>query len=157
LHHEIVDTKRGQEHNASLIIDTTIQHHEWTIHIINIHGLRSPWDKLDTLSRDIQMEKFIEYISQYNSEDKFIIIWDFNLAPHTKLITTLSQQFTNLNIKFSITDTRGAWSPYYGKDDYQGFADYAFSSQTIDCNSFTTHEEVVSDHKALLLDFNLSS
>lgn len=157
LHHEIVTTKRGEEHNASLIIDTTIQHDTWNIHIINIHGLRHPWDKLDTDSRDIQTEKLIAYITQHKPQDRFIIIWDFNLAPNTKLITTLSEKFINLNTKFNITDTRGAGSPYYGREDYQWFADYAFSSKNLHCTNFTTYEEVVSDHKALLLDFNLSS
>lgn len=155
LYTEYIETHHWMRNNSWLMLDTIIDHYNWSIHIIHIHGLRFPWNKLDTPSRDKQTTALIDYISQYNSNDQFIIVWDFNLHSDSKLISLLSEQYTNLNTKFHITDTRWAWCLYYGKIEYQRYSDYAFSSQNIICANFSTYEEVISDHKALLLHFDI--
>lgn len=146
--------KEKEKNNSSLDLITTIEYNKQHIDIHNFHGLWHPWHKLDTTLRDQQTHILLDYID--NSKDTIkILIGDFNLHPNTKLITELWKRFTDINKKFNITDTRGEWSFYYGKDDYQPYADYAFTSYDLCIESYETYEKTISDHKALILNISL--
>ena len=144
----------NKEHNIWIMLITEIEHKNWNIVIINIHGLAYPWTKLDSDLRIIQYDNFIAEIQHIDTSKKIIIMGDFNLHPETNLIKKLSQDFINLNIKFNIQDTRWPWNiTYYGTKEYQPYADYGFSSLSLHIQSLETslHENIISDHKALLL------
>lgn len=130
---------------------TDIQYWNKVIRVINIHGVRYPYHKFDSPEREIQYNN-LEKLIQEQGIYAHIILWDFNLHPETTTIRKLSEQLVNLNERFGITDTRWPWTPYYWTNQYQPYADYAFASASIPVRSYAVEEQILSDHKALILE-----
>jgi len=122
------------------------------LNILNVHGMWSPGEKLDTEVRIKQSEKIIEMLGKVEGE--FVVIGDFNLEPNTQSIEMLSAKYINLNRKFGITDTRGSKSKYFGREDYQSYADYVFCSKNLENKilSLEAPDAMVSDHRPMILE-----
>jgi len=116
--------------------------------ICNFHGL---WVK-DTHKKDIP-ERIEQSKHVRNYLDAFagpkILCGDFNLIPEGQSIKILEQGMRNLITEFQITSTR---SSIYTKE--MKFADYILTSPDLQVKDFKTLPDEVSDHLALILDFD---
>ncbi|MEK7507667.1 MAG: endonuclease/exonuclease/phosphatase family protein [Patescibacteria group bacterium] len=121
--------------------------------ILSLHGISRPGDKLDTPDRIKQSERIVHFLEGINVPK--ILCGDFNLMPKTRSIQMIEEAgLTNLITAFNIQETRGKLSPFYGKPDYQKFADYAFVSKDVLVHSFAVPDSGISDHLPMILEFS---
>ncbi len=122
-----------------------------TFTIANFHGASFPGTKLDTHQRIRQSQTIVKLLSK--KEGAKILTGDFNLLPETKSIKILETDMINLISKFNIKRTRSNLSPFFGKPDFQKFADYTFISYDIVVKDFKVPEVEISDHLPMILEF----
>lgn len=117
--------------------------------IANLHGIWSGGtSKRDTPERIEQSNKTLEFLAQHSGPT--ILAGDFNLRPETESIKILENKFENLISKYGICSTR---TSHYKKECK--FADYVLLNNEVKDTNLTVLPEEVSDHSALLLDFEL--
>lgn len=80
-------------------------------------------------------------------DGKVIVTGDFNLAPHSESLELINVLLTNLSIKAELETTR---TQLTHKTEV---CDYIFVSDGIKVQSFKALDDIVSDHKALVMDF----
>ncbi len=127
-----------------------------TMHIINVHGISIPGNKLDTNERLLQSERIIECANKF-PQDFVIICGDFNLMPETESISMIENiGFKNLIKDYNITNTRNEvqWAKFPGLEK-QHFADYMFVSKNIPVNDFLVPYNEISDHLPMILEINI--
>lgn len=116
----------------------------------NVHGI---WikdvGKVDRPVRIEQSERINEQLEKMPGEQ--ILCGDFNLNPDTDSLKLLERGRRNLIKEFGIESTR---TKYYQKPGK--FADYTLVSPGISVDSFEVPDEPVSDHRPMVLDFDLS-
>jgi endonuclease/exonuclease/phosphatase family metal-dependent hydrolase len=120
------------------------------VHVFNFHGLWNSIDKNDCDERLIQSQNLLKYTNKFTGPK--ILCGDFNLLPNTKSLEIIKPGFRDLIKEFAIKDTR---TSFYTKDIR--YADYVFVSPEIKVNDFRVLPDEVSDHAALLLDFDIPS
>lgn len=119
------------------------------LRIANVHGIWIPeTDKLDIPERLEQTRIILEFLKQ--KEIPVVLVGDFNLRPETQSLQAIEREYTNLLPKYGITDTR---TSFYTKECR--YADYVFVSDDIKDTKLEVATEEVSDHAALVLDFEL--
>lgn len=119
--------------------------------IFNFHGTPFPTPKTDTPKR-INQSKYIKKILNYFKGAK-ILVGDFNLLPQTESIKLIDNVMLNLIKKYKIERTRSKLSPFWGKHDFQKFADYTFVSKGIKVKKFNVPDVKISDHLPMILEF----
>lgn len=120
--------------------------------IANIHGVALPGDKLDNPDRIAQSQKIIDFFSK--EEGGKIICGDFNLLPETQSVKMLEDAGLMSLIRiYNIQETRNKLSPFYGKPEYQKFADFTFVSKEAEVKKFEVPYVEVSDHLPMILEF----
>ena len=115
--------------------------------IVNVHGLWNGQGKSDCEARILQSKRIREFMDMV--ETRKIVCGDFNLKPDTKSLQMIATGMNNLVETYNVTSTR---TSYYPKEER--FADYVFTSPEIKINQFAVLKDEVSDHAALLLDFD---
>lgn len=139
-------TGRGPEHPRNLQwMECSINNQIYSI--FNVHGLWNGKGKTDTPERIMQSKRIKDFIDTVNTPK--ILCGDFNLKPDTESMKILEHNMSNLVILHNITSTR---SSLYLKEER--FADYIFTSNEINVKKFEVLKDVVSDHLALLLEFD---
>jgi endonuclease/exonuclease/phosphatase family metal-dependent hydrolase len=116
-------------------------------HVITHHGYWIHEHKNgneETLKQMDQISKYIEKL-----EGPIILTGDFNLAPSSKSLETLNKMLINLPVKHKLVTTRTSLT------HKTEVCDYIFVNDKISVNEFSASDEIVSDHKALILDFGL--
>lgn len=131
-------------------IDFSIDQEQFTL--VNIHGTAFPGDKLDTQLRINHSAKIKEFLK--TKPGGKILAGDFNLLPETQSIKILESNMRNLIKEFNIKRTRSDLSPYFGKTDFQKFADFIFVSNNIHVQSFQVPAIEISDHLPMILKFS---
>jgi len=117
--------------------------------VFNLHGLWVEQGKGDTPDRLEQSEKILNFLQGINAP--LILCGDFNLSLETESIKMLEKSgLKNLVRDFGVTTTRT--SLYTGKDP---FADYIFVSKDVEVTDFQVLPDEVSDHSALLVEFEI--
>ena len=120
--------------------------------VMNVHGVSEPADKLDTPKRLVQSQKIVDFLR--GEPGTKIVCGDFNLLPETKSVAMIEEAgMVNLIKKFKTERTRSRLSPFWGRPDFQKFADYAFVSPDVNVMDFTVPDVSVSDHLPLVLEF----
>lgn len=119
--------------------------------VCNVHGIWAPRSKADTPSRMEQSKKIREFLSTQEGEK--IACGDFNLDIDTESIKILEEDLKNLIKEFHIEKTRSRLSPFFGKPDFQRFADYTFVSPGINVLEFQVPDVQISDHLPMILEF----
>ena len=120
--------------------------------VCNLHGIAYPGHKLDTPERLAQSRKIVEFLQ--GEDGTKILCGDFNLLPQTKSIAMIEETgMVNLIKKFKIERTRSRLSPFFGKPDFQKFADYTFVSPDVDVINFGVPDIDISDHMPMVLEF----
>lgn len=115
------------------------------LHILNHHGHHINQHKNgdnETMRQCGIIAKEIEKL-----EGKIIVSGDFNLAPHSESLEQLNHLLTNLSIKYNLETTRTQLT--YKKE----VCDYIFVSNVLRIKSFEASNEIISDHKALIMEF----
>lgn len=115
--------------------------------IMNVHGLWNGRGKTDTAERLAQSNKIREFMD--STDARKIVCGDFNLRPDTASLKIIEHNMKNLIDAYQVTSTRTSLYPKPEK-----FADYIFTSQEITVHHFEVLPEEVSDHAALMLDFD---
>jgi len=118
------------------------------ITVINFHGLWNGKGKTDTEDRINQSKNILKFVNSLPND--FILCGDFNLLPETKSLKMFEENgLRNLIKEHGITSTR---TSFYTKP--VKYADYIFVTPEIEVKDFKVLPEEVSDHSALLLEFN---
>jgi len=120
--------------------------------VFSFHGTSFPGNKLDTKRRLNEAKNVKEIVKSTNGAK--ILVGDFNLLPQTESIKIQEQNMRNLIKEFNITKTRSDLSPFFGKVEFQKFADYTFVSDDIKVESFQVPDIEVSDHLPMILEFS---
>ncbi len=120
--------------------------------IFNFHGTPFPPPKTDTPNR-INQSKYIKKILNFFYGAK-ILVGDFNLLPQTQSIKLLDNVMQNLIKKYKIERTRSRISSFWGREDFQKFADYTFVSKEVNVKNFTVPDVEISDHLPMILQFS---
>lgn len=116
------------------------------VHILNHHGHHIPGHK----DGDLETERQCEIIAQKISEldGPVILTGDFNLAPHSKSLEQINRSLRNLSIEAGLRTTRTQLT------QKKEVCDYIFVNNDIHVQSFRALDDLVSDHKALVLEFD---
>ena len=94
-----------------------------------------------------QVKQIVEYIKHLDGS--VILCGDFNLSPESESIKLIDRNLVNLSVVHKLKTTRS-------KLTYKNeVCDYVFASHDIKVNSFIMDDTIISDHNALLLDFDL--
>lgn len=128
---------------------------DWTARrpfvVAHLHGLRDPEGKHDTPARRAQAERALKIIARLRRPDEPMIFGgDLNLLPNSESFPIWrAAGLTDLVTTRGFTDTRTALYQKPGR-----YADYLLVSPEIEVLSFDVPAEpVVSDHRALVLEF----
>ena len=114
--------------------------------VVNFHGLWTGDGREDTDDRLAQSKNLRALIESLGKNR--IICGDFNLTLDTKSLALVDHDLRNLIREYGITSTRNHYFPYPDK-----YCDYMIVDNGIKVNDFKVLTDEISDHLALLLDF----
>lgn len=117
------------------------------LYILNHHGywlLRNKAGDEETLRATRIIAKTIQQLS-----GPIILCGDFNLAPTSESIGIINDLLSNLSVVNKLSRTYTQLSPV------NEVCDYIFVNGEIKVKSFKMSDELVSDHKALVMEFSL--
>lgn len=120
--------------------------------VCNFHGTSFPGSKLDTPLRVEQSQKIRNLLKEKGCAK--IIVGDFNLLPDTQSIYILENDLRNLIKEYNIERTRSRLDLFYGKGDFQKFADYTFVSSEVLVSNFQVPDIEISDHLPMIVEFS---
>jgi len=115
--------------------------------ILTHHGYWIPEHKNGNEETMRQIKQLVDYIS--NLSGPVILSGDFNLAPDSDSLKILNEKLTNLSLQYRLKTTRTQLTT---KTEV---CDYIFVNNEVKIQNFTASDELVSDHKALILEFNV--
>lgn len=117
------------------------------LHVLNHHGYRVAEHKNGDEKSLEQCQMIAEYASSL--EGPVILTGDFNLVPDSVSIEKINRVLTNLTLKAKLKTTRTSLTR---KTET---CDYIFVSKEVRVKSFKASNTVVSDHQALILEFDI--
>lgn len=117
------------------------------LNIINHHGHHIDAHKLGDEETERQVSEILEYIRKLNGA--VVLCGDFNLSPESRSIKLIDAKLHNLSVEYSLKTTRSNLT--HKKE----VCDYIFVNDQVKVNSFEMDNNVISDHNALLLDFDI--
>jgi endonuclease/exonuclease/phosphatase family metal-dependent hydrolase len=117
------------------------------VNILTHHGHHIPEHKNGDEETLKQMTMLGEYIDTLKGP--VILTGDFNLAPHSESLDQINKRLTNLPVEHKLKTTRTSLT--YKTE----VCDYIFVNEEIRVNGFSSSADIVSDHRALILDFEL--
>jgi endonuclease/exonuclease/phosphatase family metal-dependent hydrolase len=129
---------------------TIVQVSGQPVHILNFHGVFVQGTKNGNADTFRHVQAIADYAERFSGEPT-IITGDFNLAPESQSMQILSHRFRNLPVEYNVHTT---YSPILHV--YNVICDYIYVNEPVIVRSFTVAEDIVSDHKALILEFDLA-
>lgn len=117
------------------------------LHLLNHHGHHVRQHKNGDEETMRQCKIIADYIAELDGP--IILTGDFNLAPHSESLEQINRLLNNLSAEHRLPTTR---TPLTNKTEV---CDYIFVSKEVKVNDFRASDEIISDHKALILDFDL--
>jgi endonuclease/exonuclease/phosphatase family metal-dependent hydrolase len=117
------------------------------LHLLNHHGhhIRQHKNGDDETLR--QTKQIAEYLRTLDGP--IILTGDFNLAPDSESLEQINSILTNLPAQFGLQTTRTELTT---KTEV---CDYIFVNDSVTVNSFGAIDKLASDHKALILEFDI--
>lgn len=115
------------------------------MHILNHHGHYIPKSKAGNDETMRQMGILAKYIEGLHG--KIILCGDFNLSPESSSIGIINDRLVNLPVKFGIKNT------YSEVHHNHIVCDYIFVNEQVEVKQFRVADQIVSDHKALIVEF----
>jgi endonuclease/exonuclease/phosphatase family metal-dependent hydrolase len=116
------------------------------LHLFNHHGHHNYVDKDGDHETSRQCDMIADKIKATGG--KKILSGDFNLVPHAPSLEPINKLLRNLTVEANLSTTRTSLTTKTEP------CDYIFTSQDIDITSFTASDALVSDHQALIVEFN---
>lgn len=117
------------------------------LHLLNHHGHHIDAHKLGDAETMRQVQQIADFIKTLDGG--VILCGDFNLSPESQSIQHLDGLLRNLSVEKSLKTTRSRLT--YKNE----VCDYIFVNEHIEVKDFSMDETIVSDHNALILDFDL--
>lgn len=117
------------------------------LHIINHHGYRSSLGKQGSKQTTYQIDRLVDYVEPLLAP--LIIAGDFNLSPSSDSLKRINARYRNLSLIYGLETTRTVLA------ERAEVCDYVFTSDHVHVVSFSASAEVVSDHRPLLLEFDI--
>ncbi|MCA9318025.1 endonuclease/exonuclease/phosphatase family protein [Candidatus Saccharibacteria bacterium] len=117
------------------------------LHILNHHGHHIDAHKLGDDETLRQTSMIIDYIKKLDGA--VILCGDFNLSPESESIKQFDSVLKNLSVDYSLETTRSLLT--YKNE----VCDYIFVNDEVDIQDFSMDQTIISDHNALILDFEL--
>lgn len=134
------------DYNIRSLLHCTIDTSEDQLHLLTHHGHHVPSHKDGTDDTVRQMKQIHEYIS--NLEGPTILTGDFNLSPHSASLEIINKSMRNLSIEHRLKTTRNFLT------EKQEVCDYIFVNGSVTVKKFYMSDKIVSDHTALILEFD---
>jgi endonuclease/exonuclease/phosphatase family metal-dependent hydrolase len=134
--------------NIRNFVHATIELNGQPCNVITHHGFWINEHKNGNEETFRQMRILGEYIDSLAGP--VILTGDFNLAPHSESVELLNKRLKNLSIAHNLKTTR---TPLTHKTEV---CDYIFVNDAVKVKDFHASDELVSDHKALILEFDLA-
>jgi endonuclease/exonuclease/phosphatase family metal-dependent hydrolase len=128
-------------------LHTSIQTPQGNIEVVTHHGHHVAEHKNGNEETTRQIKQIADYVSTLSAP--LVLTGDFNLAPHSQSLTALNDKLNNLSMSHRLNTTR---TPLTHKTEV---CDYVFVNDKIKINKFYASDEVVSDHSALIIDFEI--
>jgi len=117
------------------------------LNLLNHHGHHIDSHKLGDGKTMRQVKQIIDYMKHL--EGSVILCGDFNLSPDSDSIKLIDENLVNLAVQHKLKTTRS-------KLTYKNeVCDYIFASHDVKVNSFVMDDTIISDHNALILDFDI--
>lgn len=134
------------DYNVRNLQHVVIEHGAKKLNILNHHGHHIPEHKNGDAETMRQMKQIAEYIDSLKGP--IVLCGDFNLSPMSKSLQQINSRLINLPITYKLETTRTSLT--HKKE----VCDYIFVSQDVRVKSFRSSDKIVSDHKALILEFD---
>ena len=150
IHHNPDYPGRGPTHSRNLQWLKFATDNGQICHVCNVHGLWNGHGKTDTPERIAQSHKIRDFMDAITTPK--ILCGDFNLRPDTESTKIIETNLNNLVKIYKVNSTR---TSYYTKEEK--FADYIFTSDDVQINTFRVLKDEVSDHSPLFLDFAIKA
>ncbi len=117
------------------------------INILDHHGYHVPSHKNGNAETLRQCKLIANYVDKL--PDPKILTGDFNLSPSSESLKQINKVLDNLSVRYKLKTTR---TPLTHKTEV---CDYVFVSRGIKVREFRVSDEEVSDHMALILEFDI--
>lgn len=124
-----------------------VQTPDGSLHVLNHHGFFIAGSKKGGPETVRQMSLIADYIK--NLSGPVILCGDFNLTPDSESMRVFSGLLTDLSSKYGLTDT------YTNLSFNNAVVDYILVNDEVTVNHFEMSEKLISDHNALILDFDI--
>ena len=118
-----------------------------TLNILNHHGHWVHGTKAGNDETTKRMQTIAGVLD--SCRGPVILCGDFNLTPRSQSLAIINGKLTNLSIKNNLTRT------YTQLSDVDEVCDYIFVNDQVNIHRFEMSEFILSDHKALILDFDI--
>lgn len=135
-------------YNIRNFVHATIDINGSKLNVITHHGHHVEGTKEGNEETLRQMTMLRDYIKQLSGP--VILTGDFNLSPKCESLEVLNAELKNLCILNNVQTTRNE----FAKKAIQ-VCDYIFTNDLVKVNTFEVEKMLVSDHQALLLDFEI--
>ena len=135
----------GGDYNIRCLQHAVVEHGGQKLNILNHHGHQIPEHKNGDEETMRQCKMIVEYLQKLSGP--VVLCGDFNLAPDSESLEQINKVLVNQSKKSGVTTTR---TPLTHKTEV---CDYIFTSPDIEVESFHILDDIVSDHKALTLEF----
>lgn len=144
-----VDNFNFEKHSYNMrnFIHATLSVNGQKLHILTHHGFHVPHTKEGNSETDCQIKQISQYISALKGP--IIFTGDLNLSPKSKSLEPINSILKNLSIDYELKTTRNILT------NKSEVCDYIFISNDIKIKNFKASKEIVSDHQALILEFEL--
>jgi endonuclease/exonuclease/phosphatase family metal-dependent hydrolase len=135
------------DHNARNLQVSATRIGNTPLHILNHHGHHVQGSKAGNDEITQQMRIIADAIEPLAGP--VILCGDFNLAPSSPSLAVINEKLTNLSIAYKLKRTYSQFSII------NEVCDYIFVNDRVKVRRFEMSKALVSDHKALILEFDL--
>ena len=135
------------DYNVRNLLHCVVKTPKGPLHLLTHHGHHVPEHKDGNEQTLRQVTQIRDYVNTL--EGAVILTGDFNLAPNSESMNLLNDILQNLPIEHRLQTTRTHLTKK------KEVCDYILVNKHVNITNFSASDAVVSDHKALILDFDL--
>ena len=143
-----IDSLETNDYNVRNFAHCEYSINDKKLHVITHHGYHDPHTKDGSEENTKQLEAIGKYID--GLEGAVILAGDLNLHPGSSSLKPLNERLRNLCEEFNIESTRNELAKRPGE-----VIDYIFASDDLNISGFQASDVLVSDHRALILEFDI--
>jgi endonuclease/exonuclease/phosphatase family metal-dependent hydrolase len=133
--------------NMRNFVHAVVEINDIPTNVITHHGFWIPDHKKGNATTLEHMDVLADYISNLNGP--VILTGDFNLEPSSESLKRLNESLTNLSVTHKLKTTRNNLT------HKTETCDYVFVNDMVKTGDFEALDDIASDHKALVLEFDI--